>query len=292
MQASEHTAPVPTGLSEPAFRAGFGTFDSAVQRFGESGYTDVLVAALETGYRHFDTADMYGTEPHVAAAIARTGLEGEVFVATKLHTRDLGYDDALRSAAERRDTLGVERLDLLYVHVPIDTYHPVQTLRALDRIVAEGIAARIGLSNFPVPMLHDALDRLETPVFAHQVELHPLLHEAELHRLAVEHGHWLVGFAPTIAGLAGEVAELRQVADQQGTTPFAVSLAWLHGRANVATLSHSANPGHMASNLAATRRRLTDEERARIDAIDREFRVYDDRSDPWNQPLRLGTEQA
>ena len=154
MQASEHTAPVPTGLSEPAFRAGFGTFDSVVQRFGESGCTDVLVAALETGYRHFDTADMYGTEPRVAAAIARTGLEDEVVVATKLHTQDLGSDDAL--------------------------------------------------------------DRLETPVFAHQVELHPLLHEPELHRLAVEHGHWLVGFAPTTAGLAGAVAELRQVADQKG----------------------------------------------------------------------------
>lgn len=287
MRGGDHTAPVPSPLSEEVFRAGFGTYDTALDRYGDEGYIDLLVAALETGYRCFDTAQMYRTETHLAAAIERVGLADEVFVATKLGLEELGYDEALRSADTRREKLGVEVLDLLYVHVPIETYDPVATPRALDAVVAEGIAARIGLSNFPVPMLLDAMDALETPIFAHQIEMHPLLQEHELHELAVDHGHWIFAFAPTMRGLANEVVELQAVAARHDLTAFEVSLAWLHSRRNVATLTHSGNPDHMASNLAATRLVLDDEDLALIDGIDRRFRIYDDRTDPWNQPLRL-----
>lgn len=276
-------------MDEHAFRAGFGTFDTALDRYGDAAYSDLLTTALETGYRHLDTAQMYRTEPHVAAAIDRAGLAGEVFVATKLGLDELGYDEALRSADTRREQLGVDVLDLLYVHVPIETYDPVETPRALDALVAEGVVRHIGVSNFPVPMLLDVMDALETPILAHQIEVHPLLPERKLHRLAVEHGHWLVAFAPTMRGLASEVAELREVAARRDLTPFEVSIAWLHGRSNVASLTHSGNPAHMASNLEATRLGLDDDDRTLIDGIgsEREFRVYDDRSDPWNQPLRL-----
>lgn len=287
MRNEGHTAAVPSGMDEEAFRAGFGTYDTALERYGDEAYIDLLMAAIETGYRSFDTAQMYRTEAHLAEAIARSGLGDDVFVATKLGLHELRYDEALRSAQTRREQLRVEVLDLLYVHVPIETYDPEETPRALDAIVAEGIAARIGLSNFPVPMLLDAMDALATPIFAHQIEMHPLLQEPRLHELAVEQGHWIVAFAPTMRGLANEVAELREIAERHAVTPFDVSLAWLHSRPNVATLSHSGNPRHMASNLAATRLELDDEELALIHRIDRDFRVYDDRSDPWNQPLRL-----
>lgn len=290
MKDDGHTAPVPSQMGETAFRAGFGTYDTALDRYGDEAYTDLLVTAIETGYRSFDTAQLYRTEPHLAEAIGRTGVGGEVFVATKLGLGELGYDEAVRSAETRREKLRVDVLDLLYVHVPIETYDPVETPRALDAIVREGIAERIGLSNFPVPMLLDAMDALETPIFAHQIEMHPLLQEDRLHELAVEHGHWIVAFAPAMRGLAREVAELRQVAERHDVTPFDVSLAWLHSRRNVATLSHSGNPRHMASNLAAAGLVLADEDVALIDGMDRDFRVYDDRTDPWNQPLRLREE--
>lgn len=87
------------------------------------------MTALETGYRHVDIAQMYRTEPHVRAAVQRTGLAGDVFLATELGLGDMGYDDVLRSAEARRQALGVEVLDLLYVHVPIETYDPAGTPR-------------------------------------------------------------------------------------------------------------------------------------------------------------------
>lgn len=287
MDAGGHTAPLPRGMTEQAFRAGFGTYDAALDRYGDAAYTDLLVTALETGYRHFDTAQMYRTEPHLRAAVERTGRAEDVFLATKLGLEEMTYDGVLRSADARREALAVDVLDLLYVHVPIVTYDPVETPRALDALVAEGIVRNIGLSNFPVPMLLDVMDALETPILAHQIELHPLLQERELRRLAVEHGHWIVAFGPTIRGLAGEVAELRTVAARHGLTPFDVSIAWLHRQPNVATLTHSSDRGHMRSNLEATGRSLDDDDLRLIGSIDREFRVYDDRSDPWNQPLRL-----
>lgn len=128
------------------------------------------------GFRHIDTAQNYGTESHVAGAIDQSDCSrDDVFIATKLSWSNLGYDDAIRTANESCERLGVETIDLLYVHVPYDTYDPAETLPALDSLVDDGVISHIGLSNFLPGMLEEAIDRLEHPLFAHQVEMHPLL---------------------------------------------------------------------------------------------------------------------
>jgi diketogulonate reductase-like aldo/keto reductase len=228
---------------------------------------------------------MYGTEEMLRDAIGRSGVERrEMFVATKLDLDVMGYDDVLRTADESRRRLGVDTIDLFYVHVPVETYDPVQTLRALDRAVDEGIIARIGLSNFPKGMLLDAIERLEHPPFAHQIEMHPLLQQRDLHAIAIEHGHWIVGFSPMIRGLVGEVEELRTIADKHDVSPAEVSIAWLHAQPNVASLLHSTNPDRLARGARGPTVELDNSDLARITAIDREWRAYDDRSDPWHQP--------
>lgn len=284
MDQVNHSVNLPPGLDEVAFRVGYGTYEIRLARLGDERYIRILERVLEAGYRHLDTAQVYDTEPHVAAAIERSDVSADdVFIATKLHWDHLGYDDAITTAKESRDTLGVDSIDLLYVHVPVRTYDPDETLPALDVLADDGVVDRIGLSNFTPEMLEVALDRLDTPVFAHQVELHPLLQQEELHALAVEHDHWLVGFTPFIRGMVREIAELRTIADEHDVTTFDVSLAWLLSKPNVAALLHTTDEAHMRANLDAAGFELDEADIETIDAIDREWRANDGRIDPWNR---------
>lgn len=279
-----HTVDIPADISAQPFRRGYGTYEVALDRLGDETYTDLLRGAIDLGYRHIDTAQQYQTEPHVADAIQRSEVDpDDMFVATKLHWSNLGYDDAIETALESKERLGLDTIDLLYIHVPYDTYDPDETLPALETLVDDGVVDHIGVSNFLPEMLEVAIDRLDHPLFAHQVEMHPLLRQDELRRVAVEHGHWLVAFSPFMKGLIGEIRELRTIADRLDTTPHAVSLAWLMDRPNVAVLSHSKNESHMRENLAGDLPVLTDEDRELIRGIDREYRMWDGRIDPWNQ---------
>lgn len=276
---------VPGQLDERVFRNGYGTYEPSLSRRDREWYVDILVSAIQAGFRNFDSAQMYGTEEMLRDAIRRSGVDrSELFVATKLDLDVMGYDDVLRTADQSRKRLGVDTIDLFYVHVPVETYDPEQTLAALDRAVDEGIIARIGLSNFPRGMLLDAIDRLEHRPFAHQIEMHPLLQQRELHAIAIEHGHWIFGFSPMIRGLVGEVEELLAIADKHHVSPAEVSIAWLHAQPNVASLLHSTNPDRLARSARGPTVELDDSDLARIAAIDREWRAYDDRADPWHQP--------
>lgn len=168
--------------------------------------------------------------------------------------------------------------------MPHETYDPEETTAALDHLVETGVVDHIGLSNFTPKLARQAIDRLDTPIFAHQVECHPLLQQEELRNLAVEDGHWLVGFSPFIKGMAREIEELNAIADKHGTTPFRVSLTWLLSKQNVAVLTHSTTPSHIRANCSWPSFHLDDEDIALIEGIEREFRAWDSRIDPWNQP--------
>lgn len=285
MLGEDHTASIPPNLTESAFRRGYGTYEVALDRIGDERYTATIETALELGYSHFDTAQAYDTEPHVAEAIQRSDIEREsCFVATKLHWQNLGYEDVIETARASRDMLGVDRIDLLYIHIPADTYDPEETLPAMDTLVDDGVIARIGLSNFTPELLEDAIERLDHPVFAHQVEMHPMLHQEALHRRAFEDGHWIVAFSPYMKGIIAEIREIREIADRFETTPHAVSLAWLLAHPNVATLSHSTSEDHMRANVRGDLPGLDRAAMERIRGIDREHRMWDGRLDPWNQP--------
>lgn len=280
-----HTADLPGGLDEPEFRLGYGTYEVSIDRVDDDAYIELLETVLDTGYRHLDTAEVYDTEPHVAAAIDRSDCAREdVFVATKVSWENLAYDDLIEAAQESREKLGVNAIDLLYVHVPYDTYDPEATTAALDHLVDTGVVERIGLSNFTPELARQAIDQLDTPVFAHQVECHPLLQQDELRELAVENGHWLVGFSPYIKGIVREIEELNDIAERYETTPFRVSLAWLLSKQNTAVLSHSTTPAHIQTNRRWPSFHLDEADITLIEEIDREFRAWDSRIDPWNQP--------
>ena len=247
---------------------------------------DAVETALELGYRHLDTAQMYENEVEVGEGLVASGVPREdVFVATKINHRSLPagtYEDVMAAVDESLDRLGLDTLDVLYVHWPVGDYDPDETLRAFDDLYAAGTIDHVGLSNCTPAILEEAIEHLESPLLAHQVEMHPLLKQEELHRIAVREDHWLVAYSPLAHGGILEAPEIREIARAHGIRPAQVSLAWLTGKENVAAIPNSSSPAHLRENLSSLEVSLDPGAIARIDAIEREDRFLDPDGAPWN----------
>jgi len=239
--------------------------------------------ALNVGYRHVDTAEGYDNEAAVGEGIAAADADREdVFLATKVSPDNLAYDDVLDHARASIDRLGVETLDLLYVHWPIRAYDREATLAALDELYDDSLIRNVGLSNFTPALLEAAIETLEAPLFAHQVECHPLFQQDELRAMAREHGHRLVAYTPLAKGDVTDVPELVDIAEKHDATPTQVSLSWLLSKESVSAIPKSATPEHIRENFGALEVTLDDADVARIDGIDREKRYVDFEEAPWN----------
>lgn len=259
---------------------GLGTYQNeAFEQCAES-----VRRALEVGYRHVDTAQSYGNEDAVGEGLQRASVDrDDVFVATKLSTRNLSRDDVLETARESAARLGVETIDLLYVHWPLRTYEPTETLPALDQLREAGVIRRVGLSNFEPDQLDEAIEILDAPVFAHQVELHPMLPQDRLREYAIADDHWLVAYSPVAKGEVADVPALVEIAGAHDATPFQVSLAWLLAQDPVVPIPKATSEAHIRENFGALELELTADELARIDdlAIDRRLVDFDEA--PWNR---------
>ena len=237
--------------------------------------------ALETGYRHVDTAQAYDNEREVGEGIAAADVPREdLFLATKLWTSNLAYDDVLSTTDASLDRLGVDRLDLLYVHWPTGEYDPEETLAAFDELYGESID-RVGVSNFEPHQLEEAIEVLDAPVFANQIELHPLLPQEELRAVCAEHDVEVVAYSPLARGAVFDVPLLQELADDYDTSPAGVSLAWLRAK-GVTAIPKATSTAHIRDNWASLAVDLDDADIARIDALDHEDRRVDPDWAPWN----------
>jgi diketogulonate reductase-like aldo/keto reductase len=239
--------------------------------------------ALELGYRHIDTAQAYENERAVGRGIAAADVErDDVFLATKVSMDNLTYDDAKRTARESLDRLGVDYVDLLYVHWPIRTYDPEGTLAAFDELYEAGVTERVGVSNFEPETLDEARNRLDAPIFANQIELHPFLQQRELREYAADHDHRVVAYSPLARGDVLEDPALQEIAEKHGATPAQVSLAWLDSLENVTPIPKATSEAHIRDNWAAGDLELDAEDIARIEELDEGRRKVDFAPAPWN----------
>ena len=244
---------------------------------------ETVATALETGYRHVDTAQMYDNEAAVGAGIDRASVpREEVVLATKVHPDNLSYEAVVRTARESLERLGVDRVDLLYVHWPISAYDPDETLRAFQALVDEGVTDHVGVSNFDRELFEAAADRLDAPVVANQVECHPLLPQDDLRALAREHGHHLVAYSPLGGGEILDDPLLSEIAAEHDTTTAAVCLAWAFAKDNVVPIPKGEGD-HVRANYEAQSLELSEDALARIDDYDERLRVVDPEPAPWNQ---------
>jgi len=238
--------------------------------------------ALETGYRHVDTARIYRNERAVGEGIAAADVDREeVFLATKVWADDLAYEDAKRAARESLDRLGVEYVDLLYVHWPARGYDSEGTLRAFEELREEGVTERIGVSNFTPEQLEEAVEFTGGEVFANQFECHPLFPQPELRAACADLGVHPVAYSPLARGAVFDLPALSTIADRRGVSEAQVALAWLREK-GVAAIPKATGADHVRDNWRSLTLELGDDELARIDAIDRRDRRVDPGFAPWN----------
>lgn len=240
---------------------------------GTMGVTDptVVSTAIETGYRHLDTAQIYDTE-----AVVGAGIDGadrrRLTVATKLWTDSLAAD-AVRPGTERSlDRLGLDAVDLLYVHRPRGDYDPETTLPALEAVREAGLTDHVGLSNFDGEQLRTASEFVD--IDAHQVEFHPFFRPDGALDHAQRHGYPLVAYSPLAGGRVFEDPTVRDVAERNDTSPAAVAIAWVTSYDNVVTIPKASSRAHLRANLDATGLELEPAAIEAIEAIDRSEELF------------------
>lgn len=236
---------------------------------------DVVSTAIASGYRHLDTAQIYENETAVGDGIAMADVDrDEVTLATKLWIDRLAGPDVRPGTEASLDRLGVDSVDLLYVHRPRGDYDPETTLPAVDAVAADGLASHVGLSNFDPDQLATAREHLEHPIAAHQVEFHPFFWSETLLEDAQRHGYPLVAYSPLAGGEVFDDPTIQAIAERHDTTPAAVSIAWVTSYDNVVTIPKASSRAHLDANLAAADLELTDDDVAEIEAIEREEELF------------------
>jgi 2,5-diketo-D-gluconate reductase B len=242
---------------------------------------NTVQTALEAGYRHVDTAQAYGNERAVGQGLAAADVDREdVFLATKVWIDNLGYDDVLESTQASLERLGVDYLDLLYIHWPSRAYDPVETFRAFDELVDRGAIRRIGISNFLPEHVEEAIEHADAPIFANQVEHHPLLPQADLREYCAERDVEVVAYSPLARGEVFDVPEIVEIADKHDVSAAQVSLAWLREK-GVTAIPKATGESHLLDNLASVDLELDAADVEAIDAIDRTDRTVDPGFSPW-----------
>jgi 2,5-diketo-D-gluconate reductase B len=230
-------------------------------------------SALSLGYRHVDTAEMYGNEDAVGAGIAATALpRGDVFLTTKIWNDKPDGDTIRRAFDASLGRLATPYVDLLLIHWPSPELNLASALAGLAAIRAEGRARNIGVSNFPPKLLARAIDQ-GVNLACLQVEFHVMLDQSKLVGICRAAGMALTAYSPIAKGTNLEVPAIRRVAAKHGATPAQVALAWLLAQDGVAMVPKAASPARQRENLGALAVRLDAEDLAAIATLPKDRRL-------------------
>lgn len=255
-------------------------------QLGGRGGRDAVRQALELGYRHIDTAQMYGNETEIGAGLRDSGIpRGEIFVTTKLAPGNLGAAAVRRTAEESLKRLGLEQVDLLLIHWPSGEAPLGETLEALARLRQEGKARFIGVSNFTVALLREAVETHGADILCNQVEYHPFLSQRAVMAALGRYGLMLTAYTPLAQGHVQRDGTLAAIGRKYGKSAAQVALRWLIDQENVAAIPKAASPAHAAANLDIFDFTLADDDRAAIDALRGNLRLVDPGWAPrWDPP--------
>lgn len=250
----------------PIPQLGFGVFQIPPEETAAA-----VTAAFEAGYRHIDTATIYGNEAGVGEAVAAAAIpRDQLFITTKLWNTDQGYDEALRAFDRSAAELQLDVVDLYLIHWPVsalDRY--AESWRALERLQAEGRVRAIGVSNFQPDHLQRLIDQFEVVPAVNQIELHPLLQQPEVRAFNARHGIATQAWSPLAKGGAIlDHPQLAAIARRHGKSAAQVILRWQIELGNV-VIPKSVTPKRIAENAAVFDFELTAEEMAAIATLDR-----------------------
>ncbi len=262
----QSTVKLSNGVEMPMF--GLGVFLSKEGLEVENA----VETALEYGYRHIDTAAVYGNERGVGKAIKKSGIpRSEVFITSKVWNSDQGYQttfDAFEESIERLDT---EYIDLYLIHWPKGELS-VETWKALEAIYAQGRAKAIGVSNFLVHHLEFLMPHCTVKPMVNQVEFHPYLQQPSLQQFCLDHRIQLEAWSPIMKGKVNDIPVLQALAAKYGKTPVQITLRW-ELQKNIVTIPKSVHKERIVANAGVFDFEITPEDMLKIDRLDKEERV-------------------
>jgi 2,5-diketo-D-gluconate reductase A len=252
---------------------GFGVF-----QIDPSDTAETVQTAFDAGYRHIDTAQMYGNEAEVGEAIAKSGLSrDELWITTKCNNSNHGYDDAQSALDESLQKLGLDRVDLYLIHWPLpgkDLY--VDTWKGFEKAQSDGKARTIGVSNFQPHHLDRLLEETDTVPAVNQIELHPHMQQAGLRSYHERHGIRTEAWSPIGQGKglldAPELSEIAQAHDKRAAQ---VVLRWHIQLGNI-IFPKSVTPERVRENMAIFDFELSDEEMQKIEGMEKAERIGPD----------------
>ena len=229
----------------------------------------VVGTALQIGYRHVDTAAIYGNEAGVGRAIATSDVAREdIFLTTKLWNSDQGYENAFEAFDASLKKLGTDYVDLYLIHwaKPLQGLY-LDSWRALIELQKQGKVRSIGVSNFPEEQLREIIEETGVVPAIHQIELHPYFSQEALRAVHAEYGIVTEAWSPL--GNGSDLLQnpvLAEIAERHGATPAQVVLAWHLAKGTVA-IPKSVTPSRIEENLASVNVTLTAEDIAAVDAL-------------------------
>ncbi|SDP22300.1 2,5-diketo-D-gluconate reductase A [Nakamurella panacisegetis] len=233
--------------------------------------------AFDVGYRHIDTAEMYGNEKEVGQAIAQSGLDrDDIFVTSKLNNNNIGYDAALTAFDQTLEDLGLEKIDLFLIHWPLATVRNfVDTWKAFEKIYADGRARSIGVSNFQAHHLRRLHEETTVPPAVNQIEVHPYLTQEALRAFDAEHGIATEAWSPIAQGKVLDDPTIVAIAEAHGKSPAQVVLRW-HIQHGSIVFPKSVNVDRMKENFEIFDFELNEGDMGSISSLNRDERTGPD----------------
>lgn len=244
-------------------KLGFGTW-----QLEDEDATRGVAHALKTGYRHIDTAQIYGNEKEVGAGLHQAGVPREdIFLTTKVWRDKFKDGDLQASVKESLDKLKTDYVDLLLLHWPVPEVPLDETMQAMNDVLDSGLVTHIGVSNFTVDLLDEARAHSKAPLAVNQVEYHPFLDQSAVLNACRSAGLSMTAYSPIGQGKVFEDEVIKEIASKHGVSPAQIALRWLVDQDSVVAIPRSSSEAHIESNFKISEIDLSEEETGRIDAL-------------------------
>jgi diketogulonate reductase-like aldo/keto reductase len=238
-----------------------------------------VAEALKLGYRHIDTAQMYGNEADVGAGIVASGIRrDEVFITTKVLRESISAKRMPRTVEESVRSLGVDHVDLLLIHWPNPSVPVAESMGVLSEMKRRGLTRHIGVSNYTVALLDEAVRVSPEPIVANQIEYHPFVDQSKLVAAIRRHGLATTAYSPIARGRVVGNRVIEEIAATHGRSAIQVTLRWLIQQGDVIAIPKSTRAERLKENLGIFDFVLAQEEMERIFALGGRRHILNDSS--------------
>lgn len=228
---------------------------------------ETIINAIYSGYRHIDTAQIYGNEGEIGCAMEETGINrAELFIVTKISPSSLKYDDVVESTRRSLEKLRTDYLDLLLIHWHDKSVPVGETVSAMNSLKESGEVISIGVSNFPPSLVDEAMQYGE--IVCNQVEYHPYLSQKKLLEHSSAGNYLITAYCPVAKGRVMKDTVIGEIGSRYGKTPAQVTLRWLFQQ-GVISVPKSSDPDHLSENTDIFDFELSREDMDSIYSLDR-----------------------